>query len=284
MRSFFDLVIKFKDYVVFVALIIICFALISINSNIKLGGFRTIVVGSIGWFQDVFSWIPNPTALKNENHSIRELNLYLSGEVIRSRKAILENERYKNMLSLKDTSKLELIATEVIGTTSIEMRNYITINKGKSSGILEGMAARTDAGLVGWCVISNDKYSIIELINNRGVKLASRNQRNDVSGIIEWTNDDYFTMYNIPDSYDIKPGDVLITSNYSAKYPPNIPIGRVAIAEPQQGSLFKKVKVMPLANLLTLEQVFIIKAIADSSSMQLIKDLENKLQQRKGSK
>lgn len=284
MRTFFNLIVKFKDIVVFCALFIICLAFISLDNNLKIGGFRTLVIASVGYFQDVFSWIPNPAALKSENRSIRELNLYLSSEVIKSRKAIIENERYKRMLALKDSAKFELVSADVIGLTSVEMRNYITINRGKSSGLIEGMASRTDAGLVGWIVVCNDNYSIIELISNRNVKISVKSQRSQLNGIIEWTNDDLFTMMNTPDSYDIKPNDILITSNFSSKYPPNIPVGQVVVSEPQQGSLFKKVKIRPLVNFASLEQVFVVKELADSAKMSLITDLENKLKLRKTTK
>ena len=37
------------------------------GNTTELGGYRSIVVGGIGWMQSAFSWIPNPIALKNEN-------------------------------------------------------------------------------------------------------------------------------------------------------------------------------------------------------------------------
>lgn len=281
MRSFIDFVAKFRDTITLTALIVICLSSISLGNKFQLGGFRTFIVGSVGWLQSAFDWVPNPAALKSENRAVRELNLYLSSELIRSRKSIIENEKLKNMLALRDTSKMELIPADVIGETTVELRKYITISKGSTEGIREGMAARTDAGLVGWVVAVNVDYSLIELINNANVKVSTKIQRNSINGMIEWKGDKEFSMSNVPDSYDMKVGDILLTSNYSNKYPSGIPIGIITVAEHKVGSLFKIVKVKPLVNFNSLEQVFVISYLPNPDRMQLIKDMEEKLKLRK---
>jgi rod shape-determining protein MreC len=281
MKSFIDFVAKFKEYITLTALIVICFSSISLGNKFQLGGFRTVIVGSVGWLQSVIDWVPNPVALKSENRAVRELNLYLSSELIRSRKSIIENEKLKNMLSLRDTTKMELLPADVIGETIVELRKYVTINKGIDDGIAEGMAARTDAGLVGWIVAVNKNYSLIELINNSNVKVSTKIQRNSINGIIEWKGDKEFNMINVPDSYDMKVGDILLTSNYSNKYPADIPVGRITVAEHKVGSLFKIVKIAPLVDFSSLEQVFVISYLPNPERMGLIKEMEAKLKTRK---
>ncbi len=280
MRNFIDFIAKFRDYITLSALIVICLSTISLGNKFQLGGFKSIIVGSVGWLQNVFDWVPNPKALKSENRAIRELNLYLSSELIRSRKSIIENEKLKNMLSLRDTSKIDLIPAEVIGETTIELRKYVTINKGTKDLITEGMAARTDAGLVGWIVASNIDYSLIELINNANVKVSTKVQRNSINGIIEWKGDKDFVMSNVPESYDVKAGDILLTSNYSNKYPADIPVGMISVAEHKVGSLFKIVKVKPLVDFNSLEQVFVVAYLPNPERMGLVKVMEEKLKMR----
>ena len=111
--------------------VLLVLALISMGDVSKIGGYRAFVVGSIGWLEEAFSWVPNPEALKTENRAVRELNLYLSSELIKSQKAQTENEKLRRLLAFKETIDAPLISAEVIGKSTIELREYITINKGK---------------------------------------------------------------------------------------------------------------------------------------------------------
>lgn len=250
----------------------------------QMGGFRTIIIGSTGWLQEAFAWIPNPAAIRSENQALRDLNRQLSAEVIKMRKSLIENQRLKNMLNLKDTNQLELISAEVIGKNSIQMRNYITLNKGKSAGIHEGMSVRTDAGLVGTIIGVSSHYSFVELLDNRNVKISAKILRTQIDGIIGWEGGEYLILQNIPTSFDVKSGDVVITSNYSNKYPQDVPIGKILRVEKDPGSLFHKIIIEPFAQFNSLEQVFIIKYVPDPERLKLIESIEERLMERKKSR
>ena len=86
-------------------------------------------------------------------------------------------------------------------------------------------------------MVVEDNYSLIETINNRQVKISAKNIRTGTDGILVWSGDKYFFMQNIPKSFDVKVGDELITSNYSRKYPPQVPIGKVVKVEDDKSTL-----------------------------------------------
>lgn len=277
MLQLLNLIVRFKDYAAVTLLCVISLALISMGDVSKIGGYRAFVVGSIGWLEEAFSWVPNPDALKTENRAVRELNLYLSSELIKSQKAQTENEKLRRLLAFKETTDAPLISAEVIGKSTIELREYITINKGKTNGVERGMAIRTDAGIAGLVVVVQDNYSLIETINNRQVKISAKNIRTGTDGILVWSGDKYFFMQNIPKSFDVKVGDELITSNYSRKYPPQVPIGKVVKVEDDKSTLFHKIYVEPFVSFSTLEQVFVIKQVNDPERVELIEEIEERL-------
>lgn len=277
MLQLFNLIVKFKDYAALTLLGIISLSLISVGDVSKIGGYRAFVVGTIGWLEEAFAWVPNPDALKTENRAVRELNLYLSSELIKSREALTENKKLRDMLDFKQGVEFPLVSAEVVGKSTIELREYVTINKGRNEGIQRGMSVRTDAGLVGLVVIVEENYSLIETLNNRQVKISAKVDRTSIDGILIWGGDRYFNMQNIPKSFDVKVGDELITSNFSSKYPSGIPIGKVVKVEDDKTTLFHKIYVEPFASFSTLEQVFIVKYISDPERLKLIKKMEERL-------
>ncbi len=281
MQRIIGFVEKYKEYFTFLALVVISLSLISMGNVTRIGGFRTVVIGGMGWFQNIFSFIPNPVALKSENQALRELNLQLSSEVTRMRQSVLENKNLRQMLELRKNLDKSFVISEVVGRSTIEMRNYLTLDKGRNQGIEEGMPVRNDAGLVGVIIASSGNYSLVEMLKNRDVKVAAKVQRSGYPGLIVWEGGEEFTMKDMPKSYDVKVGDLIISSDFSNKYPQGIPIGQVVKANEEKGELFFKVLVKPLVNFSTLEQVFVLKYLPNPEHNQLIKELDEKLRLRK---
>ncbi len=281
MQRFINYIVKFKEYITFASLTVICLALISMGDVSKLGGYRTVIIGTVGWMQEAFAWIPNPAALKSENRAVRELNLRQSAEITRMRHALIENKRLREMIEFKNNSEHQVVSAEVIGKNSIEMRNTLTLNRGSEEGIEQGMCVRTDAGLVGQIVSSSDDYSLVESIFNRNVRISSKIQRTNIDGIVAWEGDEYLLLKNIPTSFDVQVGDVILTSNFTNKYPKNVPIGQIRSIKDVQGSLFFRIEIEPFVNFSTIEQVFVMKFIPDEERLDLIKEFEERLMVRK---
>lgn len=280
MQRFIEFVVRFKNYITLVALVVMSFALMSFGDLSQLGGFRAVIVGSIGWMQSVFAWIPNPVALKSENIALRELNLQLSIESARGRRAMVENVTLRKMLELRRRVDRPLIVADIVGKTTTQLRNYATINKGSASGVTEGMSVVTDAGLVGHVIGTSTDFAVIQLLLNRDTRVAAKVQRSRVDGIISWDGETTLSLKNIPASYDVQAGDVILTSNYSTRYPANIVIGRVTRVEEEANSLFRKVVVEPSASFATLEQVFVVAESPSEERNELERRVEERIRLR----
>ena len=276
MQRLLEFLYRFKEYSALSGLTLFSLILMNIGNTTELGGYRSIVVGGIGWMQSAFSWIPNPIALKNENAALRELNLQLSDERAKIRQSIIENAKLRKMLEFKKASTTPLITADIVGKTTTEARNYATINRGKKDGVQVGMPVVTDAGLVGLVVGTSDGYSVMRLLINRESRIAGKIQRSRIDGILIWDGEDALTMKNIPKSYDVQVGDEVITSSYSNRYPANIKIGTVMETRDDGTSLFRKILVKPSVNFLTLEQVFVMKLLPNPERILLERD-NNKL-------
>lgn len=280
MQRFIAFVVRYKNYITLCALVVMSFSLMSFGNLAQLGGFRAVVVGSIGWIQSLFAWVPNPVALKSENLALRELNLQLSVESARSRQAMVENVTLRRMLELPKLTEYKLIAADVSGKTTTQLRNYATINKGTRDGVKEGMSCITDAGLVGRIIGTSEHYAVIQLLLNRDTRVAAKVQRSRVDGIITWDGESYLSLKDVPKSFDVQVGDVILTSNYSSRYPSNIVVGRVMRVEEENNTLFRRVVVEPAVNFSTLEQVYVVNYVPDAERLTLERETEERARQR----
>lgn len=280
MYRLIEFIVRFKEYVSLSAVVVICFSLMTFGNVAQLGGFRSVVVGGIGWLQNAFSWIPNPVALKSENAALRELNYQLSDERAKIRQALIENEKLRKLLEFKKQTTYPVVSADVVGKTTTEVRNYATLNKGAEDGIEEGMTVMTDAGIAGLIIAASKNYSLVRLLINRDSRVAAKIQRSRIDGILVWEDDQTMIMKNIPKSYDVKVGDDVITSEYSNRFPQNIMIGRVTDVRADSSSLFRKIIVMPAVNFSSLEQVFVVKMLPNKERVALEREIEERWKSR----
>jgi len=269
---------KFKDYLTFLILNILCLFLIYNSDSIYLGGFRSLIVNYLGWTQESFSFINNPIILKSENRALRDLNLFLSNEITNARVVQLENEKLRELLNFREKETKDYISAEVVGKSNVSLRSFFILDKGIEDSVKFGMSCRTDAGLVGVINFVSSNYSILEIIRNKHISIAIKIQRNAINGILVWSGvDNVFEIKNIPVSYDVKVNDIIITSDFSNKYPNEIPVGKIIKVENINGSLFYTIKVKPFVDFYNLEQLFIDKKLPNVEKNNIILDLIDRI-------
>ncbi len=281
MTSAKKIIYKYRLYVAYAVIIVVSLVLMANGDASKISGFRALAVEYVGKIQSAFNFIPNSAALKSENQALRKLNMRLSNELTKTREAVIENQKLRTLLKLKDKFKQKAIVAEVVGKINLELRNYYTLDKGSLAGVKVGMPIRSDAGLAGRIVAVEKNYSLAELIANRNYKIAAAVQRTRINGILVWKGEDSFSLKDIFKNYDVTVGDTVITSYLSGKFPPEIPIGYVSSVSNNPGDLFLDVEVKFFANLETLEQVFVILYQPDPERLKLIKEYDELLKNRK---
>jgi rod shape-determining protein MreC len=131
----------------------------------------------------------------------------------------------------------------------------------------------SEMGLVGKIIATSKHYSIGQLMLNKDFRASAKIQRNRIDGIIVWNKGLNVELKNIVKTQEVRVGDVVMTSEYSSIFPPNIKIGTVTNVSEQPGSLFKQIEVLPSVDFTSLEQVFIVTAVQDTERINLEKKL-----------
>jgi rod shape-determining protein MreC len=269
MGRFLDLILAYKEYATLVLLCGLSLFLIGNSDAQDIRSLRSFFVAVVGAAQSTFAWIPNPVAERNENRALHELNLELAAEVGRLRQAGAENDRLRGLLTLKQQAGFRVLSAEVVGKTTTEARNTLTLNVGARDSVHVDMPIITDAGLVGRVIAVSDHFSLAQAVQNRDFRASAMIARTRVAGVLAWDAGEFAKLINVPKSYQVQTGDVIITSQSSNLYPPNIPIGTVLDVGDEPNSLFKRIAVKPAVDFPSLEHVFVVLSGANNERLEL---------------
>lgn len=189
---------------------------------------------------------------KKELHRLADLSTRLS----------LENIQLKEELQKINTSpkvfNLDVIPATIIARDNESGVRFLTINQGSKKNIKVNMPVVTAQGLVGKILAISEYQSIVETALSPSLKIAARNKRSRVNGIIEYSNlSNLRFKYTFAES-DMQIGDTIVSSGLGGIFPRGINIGIVNNVETDPTRFFQYVETKPIVNFNTLEQVFVV--------------------------
>jgi rod shape-determining protein MreC len=258
MRRFLDLIIAFKEYVALTLFVAASLTMIAVSHTTDVMPLRAFVTGIAGVIQSSYAWIPNPIAIAEENRELQSKSIELSAEVGRLRRSEAENRELRRLLGIAPHPDWKLRVAEVVGKTTTFQRNMLTIDLGAKDSILPGMAVVTDAGLVGRIYSTSQNFSLVQMLFNTDLRIASKIARTRVEGIITWEGGSALIMRNIPKALDVQLGDLVVSSEFSSYFPADVSIGTIDSIGPEANSLFRRVLVTPSVNFSRVEHVYVI--------------------------
>jgi rod shape-determining protein MreC len=268
-KRLYDIVLLFKEYVVVSFCLLLSILLLALNETPQIRILRSYAVVGVGLLQNAVSFFPNFFSLRQENEALRATSLALADEVSRLREGKLENIRLRQMLGLQQRSEHHYIAASVVGKNLQLLRNTITLDVGEQDGVRVNMPVVSESGLVGKIISTGSHYAISQILYNRDLRVSAKVQRSRVDGIVLWNGGTTLQLQQVARTMDVQPGDVVVTSGYSAYYPEGTRIGIVSHAEPIPGSLFLGVEITPSVDFMRLEEVFVLVHQPDSSRIAL---------------
>jgi rod shape-determining protein MreC len=158
---------------------------------------------------------------------------------------------------MKDTSGYPLIAAKIVSKSLSKAQSIITINAGSKDSVQPGMPVLNDQGLVGIIHSTSEDFSIVRTLKNIDLKLTVKDERSRVNGILKWNGEDN-VIVDIPKTYDIEPGDRIVTSELSSIIPIPLPVGVVMELSSVKTGIFNEVKVKPFVDFVKAEYVFVL--------------------------
>lgn len=274
-RFFTNLWENFKEYIVLILLVILSLILLSQNQSAGVKKVRTIAFGTYAAISSVLNDLFSTSSLRNENEKLREINAELMLQVSKLREYAIMGDELKGLLGLKDTSEYPLFPATIISKSLSKVQGTFTINIGTAEGVLAGMPVITHRGLVGIIHSVSENSSILRTLQNVDLKITVKCERTREHAVMKWNGDD-LTMINIPKTFEIKPGDRIITSEISSIVPVPIPIGIAAEFGNSETGIFNEIKVVPFIDFYSTEYVFVLGIVNSKKINQIELNLLNR--------
>ena len=222
MQQIIDFIIRKKDVVVYLILLIFSLALV-FNSNYFHKSKVLIFSNSIANYStENFNYLNEYFELKKINSNLLEENLFLKNQLEKINKNISLDSLTNINFSYKNA--------KVISNNLSSFKNRLVINKGIKDGLKNEMGVINSDGIIGIVNYTSKNYSSIMSILNIETKINAKIKKTSHFGTLEWDglSTKYLKLNDIPETAKIKIGDSIVTGGMSLIFPEGIKIGVVS--------------------------------------------------------
>ena len=228
--------------------------------------------GGVREIQDIWGYIWGIRDLAMENRGLSEEIVYLRGEMRMARELERDNQMMRDLLGFVRRFPNRLISCEVIGRDGTGWWQTARLDKGASSGVVEGRAVITPDGLIGRTVSVSDRTADVLLLSDPSCKVSVRLSRLGVFGVAEGLGkkpgeQPACRIDFISQTSDVQEGDEVVTSGLGGLFPKGLLVGRVRSVEMNEAGLYQTAWIDLAAGLGALEYAFVAASEADLSSV-----------------
>ena len=212
---------------------------------------------------------------------LRQINADLVNEnlMLRKRMEALQPDPASSFIALSDSLtglSYSYTAARVVNNSINRQKNFITLDKGRRDGVMNGMGVACGEGVLGIVVGVSRNYSVAMSLLNLDFRLSASIAHNDYFGSLAWDgkNYRYAQLSEIPHHVTVMPGDTIVTSGYSAIFPPGLMIGTLT-GDQKKGGDFVTLKVELSPDFKRLTNVYIIGGLHKDEIKRLEEEVVN---------
>jgi rod shape-determining protein MreC len=200
-------------------------------------------------------------ALLQENQALRTEQLLLKGQLQRLQGLESDNNNLQGLVQVAHNLHNKMLIAKALSANSELGLQQLVLNKGSAHGVYVGQPVLDAYGVMGQ-VIAMDKFSSrVLLLNSQNSGIAIESIRNGIRSVAVGDGySSYLYVTNIPQTADIRLGDLFVTSGLSDRYPQGYPVGRVALIENEPGLPFSAIKLAAIAHLHQSRQLLLVSA------------------------
>ncbi|HET6448730.1 MAG TPA: rod shape-determining protein MreC [Conexibacter sp.] len=220
--------------------------------------------------RDLFGWFGDTARAKKERDQLKAQRDRLLQDVAGYRIALEENTELRRDVALDDANGLDAYdkrTVRVIGRPANNLLlDRLQVDAGSSAGVHVGDPVIADGGLVGHISFVSHSSSFVTLITDPSSSVSVK--------VLDTAGDTGLLKPSVGDPLDllvqllprharIQVEDIVVTGGFRTSrleslYPPNVPIGRVTKADPEELASDQQVHVAPIADLRHLDFVQIL--------------------------
>ena len=227
--------------------------------SVPLTGIQYVVSSPIQLVQASRRVLQTHQTLLRENQALQYDQLLLKAEVQRLITVESENEQLRELLHASNLVPGKVLVAELLSVDTDPFTHQVTLNRGRGDGVFVGQTVLDAYGVLGQVIEVNPLTSQILLIDDPRSGVPVQTVRNGVRAIAMGdVASGRLRLVNVPQTADIVPGDMLITSGLGANYSAGYPLGRVRSVTRDPGLQFATIQVDPVAHLDRGSQVLLV--------------------------
>ena len=178
---------------------------------------------------------------------------------------MLENERLRQLLALKDRVQAQAIAAQVLYDATDPYSRRVVIDKGQLQGIEPGSPVMDEHGVLGQITRVYPFVSEMTLLIDRDQVIPVMNPRTGTRSVVYGAPTPHGGLLELrymSVTEDVKEDDLLTTSGVDGVYPPGLPVARVISVDRRSDSSFARIQGRPLAQMQGVMHVMVLSPVS----------------------
>ena len=263
MQNLLKILLRYSNFLVFIALEVAAFLLIVFNNPYPRSSVLSTANDVVAWQNEQVSEVSGYFSLRTQNEQLAAENTDLLNQI-----SSMKSEQIGEPISYQPA--------KVVQMTTDELHNYLTINRGSKDGIVRGQGVRNADGVVGIVRTVGRNYSVVLPIINTHTNLSCRFAKNDYIGTLQWDGKDcrFAQLADVAAHMVVNTGDTIVTSGLSPVFPEGIPVGIVENSTLKEGDSYYTIRVRLHTNFKRLKYVEVVQNAAQKELEELQNGLD----------
>lgn len=282
MRNLLEFLAKYNHWFVFLILEVVSMVLLFQYNSYQGSAWFSSANAVTG---KLYEWDANVEtffSLTKVNQELTQRNAYLEQEVQKLSDSLVCVTKDSSIYHRDQFALLRnyrLIPAKVVANSIDKPGNLMTIDKGSADGIHKDMGVISGTGVVGIVYLVAEHYAIVIPVLNTKSNISCMIQNRGYFGYLRWKGgvSDLAYLEEVPRHAHFKLGDYVVTSGYSAVFPPGVRVGRILHVFNSADGLLYRVQLRLSTDFARLRDVCVIDDAAMKARLEIMRAAQDSI-------
>lgn len=282
MRNLLEFLAKYNHWFVFLILEVVSMVLLFQYNSYQGSAWFSSANAVTG---KLYEWDANVEtffSLTKVNQELTQRNAYLEQEVQKlsdSLVCVTKDSSIYHRDQFVLLRNYRLIPAKVVANSIDKPGNLMTIDKGSADGIHKDMGVISGTGVVGIVYLVAEHYAIVIPVLNTKSNISCMIQNRGYFGYLRWKGgvSDLAYLEEVPRHAHFKLGDYVVTSGYSAVFPPGVRVGRILHVFNSADGLSYRVQLRLSTDFARLRDVCVIDDAAMKERLEIMRAAQDSI-------
>lgn len=282
MRNLLEFLAKYNHWFVFLILEVVSMVLLFQYNSYQGSAWFSSANAVTG---KLYEWDANVEtffSLTKVNQELTQRNAYLEQEVQKLADSLVSVTKDSSIYHRDQFALLRnyrLIPAKVVANSVDKPGNLMTIDKGSADGIHKDMGVISGTGVVGIVYLVAEHYAIVIPVLNTKSNISCMIQNRGYFGYLRWKGgvSDLAYLEEVPRHAHFKLGDYVVTSGYSAVFPPGVRVGRILHVFNSADGLSYRVQLRLSTDFARLRDVCVIDDAAMKERLEIMRAAQDSI-------